>query len=67
MATNGGSVTCAGATLGQHRHICAFFNDFDEQHRVLVSDLAWRLPARKMSSTARRTVTGGAVTQMMQS
>jgi hypothetical protein len=37
MATNGGSVTCAGATLGQHRHICAFFNDFDEQHRVLRS------------------------------
>src|SRR5712671_145069 len=33
----------------------------------LYSDLAWRLPARKMSSTARRTVTGGAVTQMMQS
>ena len=37
MATNGGSVICAGATLGQHRHICAFFNDFDEQHRVLRS------------------------------
>lgn len=37
MATNGSSVICAGATLGQHRHICAFFNDFDEQHRVLRS------------------------------
>jgi hypothetical protein len=37
MATNGGSVICAEATLGQHRHICAFFNDFDEQHRVLRS------------------------------
>ena len=37
MAMNGGSVICAGATLGQHRHICAFFNDFDEQHRVLRS------------------------------
>jgi hypothetical protein len=34
---HGGSVICAGATLGQHRHICAFFNDFDEQHRVLRS------------------------------
>ena len=37
MATNGGSVQCAGANLGRHRHICAFFNDFDEQHRVLRS------------------------------
>jgi hypothetical protein len=24
-------------TLGQHRHICAFFNGIDEQHRVLRS------------------------------
>jgi hypothetical protein len=37
METNGGSVRCAGGSLGQHRHICAFFNDFDEQHRVLRS------------------------------
>src|SRR5271167_4846338 len=37
MATDASSVICAGATLGQHRHICAFFNDFDEQHRVLRS------------------------------
>jgi hypothetical protein len=37
VATNGGSVRCAGAMLGQHRHICAFFNSFDEQHRVLRS------------------------------
>jgi hypothetical protein len=37
MATNGGSVQCAGANLGQHRHVCAFFNDLDEQHRVLRS------------------------------
>ena len=37
MGTNGGSVRCAGGILGQHRHICAFFNDFDEQHRVLRS------------------------------
>ena len=37
METNGGSLRCAGGSLGQHRHICAFFNDFDEQHRVLRS------------------------------
>jgi hypothetical protein len=27
----------AGSILGQHRHICAFFNSIDEQHRVLRS------------------------------
>jgi len=27
----------AGGTLGRHRHICAFFNTFDEEHRVLRS------------------------------
>src|SRR6476660_4054646 len=37
METNGGSVQCAWGSLGQHRHICAFFNDLDEQHRVLRS------------------------------
>src|SRR5438270_3863485 len=37
MATNGGSVRCAGGSLGQHRHICAFFNSVDEEHRVLRS------------------------------
>jgi len=37
METNGGSVQCAGGSLGQHRHICAFFNSVDEQHRVLRS------------------------------
>ena len=37
MATNGDCVRCAGGSLGQHRHICAFFNDLDEQHRVLRS------------------------------
>src|ERR1700758_249188 len=37
METNGGSVQCAGGSLGQHRHICAFFNNVDEQHRVLRS------------------------------
>jgi MEDS: MEthanogen/methylotroph, DcmR Sensory domain len=37
MVTNGGSVRCAGGILGQRRHICAFFNSVDEQHRVLRS------------------------------
>src|SRR6266446_5850788 len=37
METNGGSVRCAGGNLGQHRHICAFFNSVDEEHRVLRS------------------------------
>ncbi|HYZ33682.1 MAG TPA: MEDS domain-containing protein [Crenalkalicoccus sp.] len=37
MATNGGSVRCAGGILGQHRHICAFFNSAEEEHRVLRS------------------------------
>jgi hypothetical protein len=37
MGTNGDSVRCAGGTLGQHRHICAFFNSADEEHRVLRS------------------------------
>jgi hypothetical protein len=36
MGTNG-SVQCAGGSLGQHRHICAFFNGLDEEHRVLRS------------------------------
>jgi len=37
MATNGGTMQCAGGSLGQHRHICAFFNSVDEEHRVLRS------------------------------
>ncbi len=37
MATNGGSVRCAGANLGQHRHVCAFFNGLADEHRVLRS------------------------------
>jgi hypothetical protein len=37
MDTNGDSVQFAGSTLGQRRHICAFFNSIDEQHRVLGS------------------------------
>jgi MEDS: MEthanogen/methylotroph, DcmR Sensory domain len=35
MGTNEQSVPFAGGTLGRHRHICAFFNSIDEQHRVL--------------------------------
>jgi hypothetical protein len=37
MQTNGHSLDFAGGTLRQHRHICAFFNSVDEQHRVLGS------------------------------
>ena len=37
MVTNGGTVRCASGSLGQHRHICAFFNSVDEEHRVLRS------------------------------
>src|SRR6266581_4302247 len=37
MEANSGSVRCAGGSLGQHRHICAFFNSVDEEHRVLRS------------------------------
>ena len=37
METDGGSVQCAGGSLGQHRHICAFFNGIDDEHRVLRS------------------------------
>jgi hypothetical protein len=37
MGTNGDLVHCAGAMLGQHRHICAFFNGIDDEHRVLGS------------------------------
>jgi hypothetical protein len=37
MRTNDHSVQFAGDTLGRHRHICAFFNSIDEQHRVLRS------------------------------
>jgi hypothetical protein len=37
MATNGSPMQCADGRLGQHRHVCAFFNDPDEEHRVLRS------------------------------
>lgn len=37
MGTNGGSLQWPGGTLGRHRHICAFFNGIDEEHKVLRS------------------------------
>ena len=37
METNGHSLDFAGDTAGERRHICAFFNSMDEQHRVLGS------------------------------
>ena len=37
MEANGESVQLAESTLGQARHICAFFHSIDEQHRVLGS------------------------------
>src|SRR5712671_75892 len=37
MVTNDRSMQFAGGTLGRHRHICAFFNSIDEEHRVLRS------------------------------
>jgi MEDS: MEthanogen/methylotroph, DcmR Sensory domain len=35
MESTGHSQQATGTTIGQHRHICAFFNTVDEQHRVL--------------------------------
>jgi hypothetical protein len=35
MDTTENPVQVAGAALGRHRHICAFFHSNDEQHRVL--------------------------------
>jgi len=37
MGTHDHSVQFAGGTLGRRRHICAFFNSVDEEHRVLRS------------------------------
>ncbi len=37
MATESHSVQFAGGNLGGQRHICAFFNSTDEEHRVLRS------------------------------
>jgi MEDS: MEthanogen/methylotroph, DcmR Sensory domain len=37
VATDGHSEQFGAVNLGQHRHICAFFNSMDEEHRVLRS------------------------------
>lgn len=37
MATYANSLRCAGGSIGAHRHICAFFNGLEEEHRVLGS------------------------------
>jgi hypothetical protein len=37
MPTNSPSVQFAGGSLGRQRHICAFFNGLEEEHRVLRS------------------------------
>jgi hypothetical protein len=37
MATSRDSLRCTGASIGAHRHICAFFNGLDEEYRVLGS------------------------------
>jgi hypothetical protein len=37
METQDDSLQFAGGTLGQHRHVCAFFNSIDEEYRVLRS------------------------------
>ena len=37
MITSDHSTQFAGGMLGRHRHICAFFNGIDEEHRVLRS------------------------------
>ncbi len=37
MASDEHSVQIGGVNLGGHRHVCAFFNNMDEEHRVLRS------------------------------
>jgi hypothetical protein len=37
METDDRAVQVNGSALGEHRHVCAFFNSMDEQHRVLRS------------------------------
>src|SRR5580700_8943412 len=37
MDTRNDSMPLAEGTMGRHRHVCAFFNSFDEEHRVLRS------------------------------
>jgi hypothetical protein len=64
MGTNGGSVSCAGATFGQHHHICPFFNGLDEEHRVLRSFVKEGFDRGTKLSTSwtvscRKTISGG--------
>lgn len=48
MATNGSSMRCADGSLGQQRHVCAFFNDLDEEHRRLIRQFGFaRIDRRK--------------------
>src|SRR5947208_16124663 len=54
MATQTQSVQFAGGNLGGQRHICAFFNSTDEEHRVLgsfIKDGFARGDKRSISST----------------
>ena len=37
MTSNDCVIELAGGALGRQRHVCAFFNDIDEEHRVLRS------------------------------
>jgi hypothetical protein len=37
VTSNDCVIELAGGALGRHRHVCAFFNDIDEEHRVLRS------------------------------
>jgi len=37
MTSSSHAVEFAGGAVGRHRHICAFFNSIDEEHRVLRS------------------------------
>lgn len=37
MVANEDFIECASGCLGLHQHVCAFFNDLDEEHRVLRS------------------------------
>lgn len=36
MTTDGAQISLAGYTLGETRHVCALFNDDDEEYRALL-------------------------------
>ena len=58
MGTNGGSAHLP-AYAGRHRHICAFFNSIDEEHRVLRSFVTEGSTGEKafhIVDAARRTI-----------